>query len=278
MPDERGRLTTGDGLSLSWKARLPESGPKAVVHVIHGYAEHFGRYANVEAALLTAGYALIGNDHRGHGTSEGKRAYISSFEEYLNDEQLFRDEVIKQRFPDIPSFILGHSMGSIIALNLAERTSDRLAGLVLSGTGSVLSPGIPRILALITRLLSRLAPGIHVKSPLPPDFISRDPEVVAAYVNDPLVFNVITPRLAEQMGTYTAQGAQNAGRVKVPVLVQYGSLDTSFGGQQELFEALGSADKTIRRYEGLKHEVYNELPADRAAVLADLKSWLDARL
>ena len=278
MPEEQGRLTAGDGLSLSWKALVPDSRPKAAVHVIHGYAEHFGRYANVASELLPAGYALIGNDHRGHGTSEGKRACISSFEEYLDDEQLFRDEVVKRLFPGIPSFVLGHSMGSIIALNLAERTSDRLAGLVLSGMGSVLSPGIPGILTLITRLLSRLAPRIHVRSPLPPDFISRDPEVVKAYVSDPLVFNVITPRLAEQMAAYPALGAQNADRVKIPVLIQYGSLDTSFGGQQELFEAIGSADKTIRRYEGLKHEVYNELPADRAVVLSDLRAWLDARL
>ena len=99
-----------------------------------------------------------------------------------------------------------------------------------------------------------------------------------AYVNDPLVFNVITPRLAEQMNTYQAIGAGNIGKVRVPVLIQVGSLDTSFSGQKDLFDAVGSPDKTFKLYEGLKHEVYNELPEDRARVLADLNAWLDSRV
>lgn len=278
MKTETGKLKANDGLSLYWKAWLPDGKPKAALQVIHGYAEHIDRYAFVVNELLPAGYALFGTDHRGHGRSEGRRAYVNSFQEFIDDERQFRDEVILKSLPDVPYFMLGHSMGSLIAMNFVEQFPEMLKGLVLSGTGAGPGPEISKALILATRLMSRLLPKIHVKSPLPPEFISRDADVVRAYINDPLVFNVITPRLAEQMNTYTAIGASNAGMIKAPVLIQFGSLDTALSGQKELFDAIGSADKTFRRYEGLKHEVYNELPTDRAKVLADLRTWLDSHL
>jgi alpha-beta hydrolase superfamily lysophospholipase len=99
--------------------------------------------------------------------------------------------------------------------------------------------------------------------------------VVKAYIDDPLVYNVITPRLAHEMNRYVVIGAQNAFKIKTPVLIQLGSRDTAFSGQKELFEMIGAKDKTFKQYEGLKHEVYNELVADRVKVLADLRNWLD---
>lgn len=278
MKTESGKLKTLDGLSLYWKAWLPDGKPKAVLQVVHGYAEHIDRYAFVMNELVPAGYALFGTDHRGHGRSDGRRAYVNSFQEFIDDQRQFRDEVVLKALPDVPYFVLGHSMGSLIAMNYAEQSPERLVGLILSGTGSAPGPEIGKPILIATRVLSKLLPKIHVKSPLPPEFISRDMDVVKAYVDDPLVFNVITPRLAEQMNTYTSIGASNAGRIKIPVLIQYGSIDTSFSGQKELFDAIGAADKTFKRYEGLKHEVYNELPPDRAKVLADLRTWLDAHV
>lgn len=273
-----GKLTAGDGHSLFWKAWLPEGTPKAALHIIHGYAEHIDRYQNVVDELVPAGYALFGNDHRGHGRSDGKRGHVNSFQEFIEDEKLFRDEVIKRKYPEIPYFILGHSMGSLIALNFVEQFPGDAKGLVLSGTGSGPGSEIGKPILYLTKILSRILPGISVKSPLPPEFISRDPDVVKAYTQDPLVYNVITPRLAEQMNTYTAVGADNAGKITIPSLIQYGSIDTSFSGQERLYDLIGASDKTIKRYEGLKHEVYNELPDDRAMVLKDLHEWLDGHL
>jgi acylglycerol lipase len=273
-----GKLTAIDGFSLYWKAWLPKDKPKAVVHVIHGYAEHIDRYMNVIEELVPAGYAVFGNDHRGHGRSDGKRGHVKSFQEFIEDEKLFRDEVIKRQLPDTPYFIIGHSMGSLIAMNFVEQYPDDTKGLVLSGTGSGPGTEISSVLIFLTKILSKLLPGIPVKSPLPPEFISRDPEVVQAYKDDPLVYDVITPRLAEQMNTYTTIGANNAGKIKIPTLIQYGSLDTALSGQERLYDMVGAEDKTIKRYEGYKHEVYNELPDDRAIVLKDLHEWLDGHL
>jgi alpha-beta hydrolase superfamily lysophospholipase len=278
MNTRDGKLTAKDGLSLYWKAWLPDGTPRAVVHLIHGYAEHTGRYQNVVNELVPAGYAIFGEDHRGNGKSEGKRGHVESFQQFIDDERQFALGVIRPSYPDTPCFMLGHSMGSIIAIKYVEQYQENLRGLVLSGTGSLPGKGIPKAIMAITKILSKVLPGIHVKSPLPPEFISRDTEVVKAYVNDPLVYNVITPRLAEQMQTYLLIGASNANRISLPVLIQHGSADTSFSGQQELLDGIAAGDKTFKLYEGLRHEVYNELPADRARVLSDLHTWLDRHL
>ena len=278
MKTQSGNFKAHDGTSIYWKGWTPDNAPKAVVHVIHGYAEHIDRYGNVVGELLPAGYAVFGTDRRGHGKSEGKRGHVMSFQEFIDDEKQFQREVIRTKFPKLPCFVLGHSMGSLIAMNLVEQSAEGIRGLVLSGTGSRPGTNIPKILLAATRILSRLLPSIHVKSPLPPDFISRDPEVVKAYVEDPLVYNVITPRLAYEMNRYVVIGAENSGEIQIPVLIQLGSRDTAFSGQKELFEMVGAKDKTFKLYEGLKHEVYNELAQDRIKVLQDLRLWLDAHV
>jgi len=278
MKTQSGKFTAQDGTIIFWKGCIPDVSPKAVVHVIHGYAEHIDRYGNVVNELVPAGYAVIGNDHRGHGKSEGKRGHVQSFQEFIDDEKQFRRDVIKKQFPGIPYFVLGHSMGSLIAMNYVEQDAEGIRGLVLSGTGSQPGTDIPKILLTVTKILSKILPAVHVKSPLPPEFISRDKDVVKAYIDDPLVYNVITPRLANEMNRYVVIGAENAFKIKIPVLIQLGSRDTAFSGQQELFEMIGAKDKTFKVYEGLKHEVYNELIADREKVLADLRNWLDQHL
>ena len=278
MKTQSGNFTAQDGTSIYWKGWVPDKAPKAVVHVIHGYAEHIDRYGNVVGELLPAGYAVFGTDHRGHGKSEGKRGHVKSFQEFIDDEKQFWHNIIQTKFPGIPYFVLGHSMGSLIAMNYVEQDADGVKGLVLSGTGSLPGTDIPKILLTITKILSKILPAVHVKSPLPPEFISRDMDVVKAYIDDPLVYNVITPRLAYEMNRYVVIGAQNSGKIKIPVLIQLGSKDTAFSGQRQLFEMIGAKDKTFKLYEGLKHEVYNELAADRAKVLADLKNWLDGHI
>ena len=275
MVSNEGKLLSGDGFNLFWKAWIPDAKPKAVIHIIHGYAEHVDRYKNVVDELVPDSYLVIAKDHRGHGRSDGKRGHVKSFEQYIEDERTFYKEIIERDYNGIPYFVLGHSMGSIIALNYAERYQDDINGMILSGTGSKPGKAIAKAKVLLSKIGSRLFPGVHVKSGLPPEFISRDPDVVKAYVDDPLTYDVITPRLAEQMYTYLDLGFSKAGNISIPVLIQCGSADTSFSGHEELYNAMTSNDKTIKIYEGLKHEVYNELEEDRKLVLKDLHNWLN---
>lgn len=275
MVSNEGKLLSGDGFNLFWKAWIPDAKPKAVIHIIHGYAEHVDRYKNVVDELVPDSYLVIAKDHRGHGRSDGKRGHVKSFEQYIEDERTFYKEIIERDYNGIPYFVLGHSMGSIIALNYADRYQDDINGMILSGTGSKPGKAIGKAIVLLSKIGSRLFPGVHVKSVLPPEFISRDPDTVKAYVDDPLTYDVITPRLAEQMYTYLDLGFSKAGNISIPVLIQCGSADTSFSGQEELYNAMASNDKTIKIYEGLKHEVYNELEEDRKLVLKDLHNWLN---
>jgi alpha-beta hydrolase superfamily lysophospholipase len=278
MNTREGKLTAKDGLSLYWKAWIPDEKPKAILHLIHGYAEHASRYTNVVNELVPSGYAIFGTDHRGHGKSDGRRGHVESFQDFIDDERQFVLEVIRPAYPDTPCILVGHSMGSLIAINYAEQHPDGLKGIVLSGTGSLPGKGVPKIIIALTKILSNILPKIHVKSPLPPEFISRDPEAVKAYVNDPLVYNVITPRLAHEMQKFLITGGENAWRITKPILILHGSEDTAFSGQKKLYETIGSPDKILKIYNGLRHEVYNELPADRAKVLSDLHTWLDAHI
>ncbi len=273
-----GNFKAFDGLNIFWKAWLPEGEPKAVIHLMHGYAEHVDRYTNVFEKLVPAGYAIFGTDHRGHGRSDGQRGYVKCMLDFVRDERQFSQEIIRKQFPGKKYFVLGHSMGSVIALRYVEEDASGVDGLVLSGSGAAPGPATPKYLQVVARVASVFLPKLSLKSPLPADFISRDPEVVKAYVDDPLTYDVVTPRLGEQLATYTVKNAADAGRVQVPFLLQCGTADTSFSGQKELCDAIGSNDKTFRFYEGLKHEVYNELPEDRKRVLNDLNAWLDAHV
>lgn len=278
MQTENGTFQTTDGQSLFWKAFLPEGEIKAVLQVFHGISEHIDRYVHVIDELVPAGFAVIGNDHRGHGRSSGKRCYVSSFQEYMDDEYRFRQEIVIPRFTGMPHFILGHSMGSIIAMHYVRQHPEGLRGLVLSGTGSTPGPLFNKATIMGLKLFSRLLPGLQIRSPLPPEVISHDPVEVRAYVNDPLVSTTITPRLVEQINAYLESGVKGLCALTLPVLIQFGSEDTSFRGQEELFRDIGARDKTFFRYDGLRHEVYNELIEGRTRALADLRVWMNNHL
>jgi alpha-beta hydrolase superfamily lysophospholipase len=258
---------------MAW---LPEGKVKAVVNIIHGYDEHIRRYMNVVNDLVPDGYAVFGEDHRGHGKSGGKRCHVNSFEEFIDDELKFMKEIIRKEVPEAPLFIAGHSMGSIIAMNLVEEHPEGIKGLILSGSGAYHGKDTKKSDIMLAKVGSKLFPSVHIKFPLAPDFITHDPDILDAYINDKLRCGKITPRLAEQLMSYLITGAGNAGKIKIPMMLQYGTLDISFSQQQELFDNMGSADKTYKRYEGFKHEVYNETPDMRKVALKDLHEWLNA--
>lgn len=275
MREVEGSLTAEDGLELRWTGWLPEKKARAVVMLFHGFGEHIGRYGNVAGKLVQARFAVYGCDLRGHGRSGGNRGYVDSFCQYIRDGHRFREQVVAAG-DKLPLFILGHSMGSIIAMNYAAEHGD-FSGLVLSGTGAESPLNNPAQLYL-ARLMAKLAPGAGIKFPLAADFISRDPSVVEAYKADPLVHNRVSFRLAVEMSQWLQRAVAALPEIKLPTLVQCGSADQSFAGQRELFQRLGSKDKEFHLYPGLRHEVYNELDPDREAALEHLETWLTKHL
>ena len=151
-----------DDIRLYYQVWRPEKNSKAVVQLIHGLAEHSNRYLNVVNALVPSGYVIYASDNRGHGKSEGIRGYVNKFETFVKDQKIFF-ELIKENEPNLPIFLLGHSMGSIIAQLYAVEYPVGLKGLILSGAGTRLGgAGSSAFLRGITRLLSKINPKLSL--------------------------------------------------------------------------------------------------------------------
>jgi acylglycerol lipase len=267
-----GTLTGVRGVRLYWQGHLPDGEPRGVLLICHGLGEHSGRYRNVADALLPDGWAVYGLDHRGHGRSTGRRAHLDGYPNWLADFDTFRRHVVA-RHPGLPVFVLGHSMGGQIALAYALDHPDDLAGLVLSAP-AMASRAVAPAAVPVLRALARVGPRLRLAG-IDVTRISKDPAVVTAYRADPLVHQG-KPTLALMYGLFLqfAPLTQRAGELRMPVLLQHGRLDvlTEPSGTEGLAAALGSPDRTVRWYDELWHEIYNE--PERDAPLTDLRAWL----
>lgn len=267
------RLTGVGGLALHAEAWLPDAPPARIVVIAHGLAEHIGRYQALAEWFVARGYGVYALDHRGHGRSAGRRANIDRFAYLVSDLDTLVQSAARAH-PGAPITLLGHSMGGAIAFAYAAQHPERLRALVLSAP-ALGAPSAPPLQVWVARRLSRLLPNLGVLT-LPAAAISRDPAVVQAYETDPLVYRGSIPaRTAAELLTAMEWFPSVARSVRLPVLVLHGTADTlvPLDATGPVVEGIGSGDKTLRRYEGLYHEVFNE--PERAQVLADLGAWLD---
>lgn len=257
-----------------WQSWTPES-PLGVLVLVHGVSEHSSRYAHVAQRLNEAGYAVYGVDHRGHGRSSGTRGNLGRMAAAVADLHRVR-RLAEEKVPDVPVFVLGHSLGGLIALDYVTTSrADGLAGLALSGTAIDLSVGTP-LERRLAPVLSAVVPSLGIVA-LDFTMLSKDPDVVSAYRSDPLVY---TGKVRARTGAETLLAITRVSRalaaLTLPVLVMHGTEDriASARGAQALTDSIGSDDKTLRLYDGLHHEIFNE--PERERVLADLVEWLDA--
>jgi len=265
---------TSDGLTIHTEAWLPDGDPKAVALIVHGYAEHIRRYAHVPDLLVRHGYAVYGLDHRGHGRSGGLRVHFDSFDQPVDDLKTYFDQV-RLAQPDKRIFIYGHSMGSFIATQFVLRYQDELAGFISSGSPLTVDTTVPRLMVIVGNLLNSLAPNLPLIK-LDLNAISRDPAVVAAYNSDPLVYqSPVRVRVAVSYNQALSGVRANLSQIRLPLLIVHGGADRLCppSGSELMFREAASADKTLKIYPGLYHEVHNEPEKD--TVLADLVAWLD---
>ncbi len=270
-----GYFSGAGGLRIFWQAWLPESEPRAVIVIAHGASEHSDRYAHVAARLVGEGYAVYAIEHRGHGRSEGPRALLDRLDRAVADLDVVVARATAEH-PGLPVFLLGHSMGGTIALSYTIDHQDRLEGLMLSGPLAALEAA-PAHMRVAARVLSALAPGLPLVE-LDPGQVSRDPAVVAAYVEDPLVHHGKLPvRTISELAGAIDRFPREVGRITLPTLIMYGTADglCPTAGSVMLAENIGATDLTVRPYEGLYHEILNEPEQDR--VLDDMCAWLSAR-
>jgi alpha-beta hydrolase superfamily lysophospholipase len=264
------------GRRIFWRSWTPDDAPaRAVVVLVHGLGEHSGRYDHVVGRLLGEDYAVHTLDHRGHGRSDGSRAFIEDMDNAVADVDTLVDRAVAAQ-PGVPMFMLGHSMGGLISLRYALAHQDRLAGLILSAALAQLD-AVPKPLELVGRALSVIAPRAPLIA-IDPALVSRDPAVVQAYRSDPLVHHGKVPaRTAVQLADAVERFPSTVGAITVPTLILYGTADGLCppAGSVMLDERIGAADKTVHAYDGLFHEILNE--PERETVLDDIVGWLATR-
>ncbi|MEJ2249959.1 MAG: lysophospholipase [Candidatus Lokiarchaeota archaeon] len=263
---------------IFYQSWLPDEKPKAIIQIVHGFGEHSGRYMNIVNKLVPLNYGIYANDHRGNGKSDGTTNYVESFEFYVRDLKRLSD-LIKENHPEVPIFMLGHSMGSGIAMTFANKYQELLKGLILSGTGTTLGEEVSPLLKLMSKVISKILPKMEIDPKLDPETLSHDPEVVKAYKEDPLVhYEKITTRLGSEMLKTFSNLESVVKDLHIPLLIQIGSEDKAVHGSDELITFMKMEDKTVKIYEGLFHEVYNETTNEREKVLNDLVNWLESHL
>ncbi len=265
------------GVRIVYDVWTPDAPPRALVVVSHGLGEHARRYDHVARRFGDAGLLTYALDHRGHGRSGGKRVLVRDICEYTGDfDTLVR--IATREHPGLPCVVLGHSMGGGIVFAYGVERPDSYDLMVLSGPAVAAQDQLSPLLVLAAKVLGILVPGLPVEE-LDVDAISRDPAVVAAYQDDPLVYHGKVPagigralvRVGETM-------PQRAPALTAPLLVVHGSEDrlVPVAGSRRLVECAGSADVELTVYPGLYHEVFNE--PERDEVLGDVVSWILQRL
>lgn len=261
---------------LYYQCWQPDETPRATVAIVHGVGEHSGRYGNVVDYLIPRGYVLYGFDLRGHGRSPGQRGYCDSWEAFREDVRAFLS-LVRQREGDRPLFLLGHSMGGIIALDYALRSSDGLRGVIASAPG-IGTNTIPAYLWSLARLLNRVWPSFSINTQLDLNQISRDPAVVKEAQADPLSHTKGSPRLGMEAQATIDWIQAHAADLAVPLLIVHGTADAIAlpDGSQRFAKNATYPDVELREYEGGYHELHNDIIKEQ--VLADVENWLARHL
>jgi alpha-beta hydrolase superfamily lysophospholipase len=283
QPSAEFRFTSRDGLSIAW-TRWDSRGPvRGVVQIAHGMGEHFGRYVGAIEALVSADLTVYGSDHRGHGRTPSSPAHLGDFGEggfdLLVEDMVRLSRMARQEHPGQPFLLLGHSMGSFAAQQYVLDHSQDIDGLILSGSGA---------LDGLVRLASAAPPGQNLlNAPFEPartafDWLSRDREVVDAFINDPLCFAALQPSSLASFLAAAPRLADHARlreiRSDLPIYLFSGAEDPvgqQLEGVQLLvarYRAAGIHDLSYDFYPGGRHEMLNEV--NRGEVLARLLGWI----
>ena len=279
MPDTSlSPLTARDGTNLvvmDWP--LQKAPVRGVVLIVHGLGEHAWRYDALAQELNSWGFAVRAYDQFGHGESMGQRGALPSADRLLQDLAEVVDESRARMHDNTPLIVLGHSMGGLVAARFVSLGMRKLDGLVLSSPA--LDPGLDPLQRLLLAVLPRLLPNLRVGNGLKPEFISHDAQVVAQYKADPLVHDRISARLAKFIADGGPATIACAPSWALPTLLLYAGADKLVdpAGSRAFASAAPPTVLTSRCFDALYHEIFNESEPGRRQVLAQLKSWLDAR-
>ncbi len=271
---QHGLFQGTNGLVLFEQSWFPEDDVKAVVLLVHGLGEHSSRYEHVAKILTSKTIGIETFDLRGHGKSDGARAFVNSFDEHLRDLDIFYKRV-RERRSDTPIFLYGHSMGATIATLYVITRKTEFQGLLLSGALVKIGDDISPLLIKMSSIIGTYAPRMKTTK-LDSASISRDPRIVKDYDEDPLNYRGGIPaRTGLELITAMNRIQVQMETITLPILIMHGSSDklTNPIGSQELFDAVSSKDKTLKWYNGFYHEIHNEPEKNR--VFEDIINWIN---
>ncbi len=267
--------TTEDGIDI-YGIDWPIANAKAIVCIVHGLGEHIHRYEHAIDYFHKNNIAVIGYDRRGHGRSKGKRGHTISYDAFLDEVDHLLGEA-KKRYPSLPVFLYGHSMGGNIVLNFTLDRKPVINGVISTGAHIRLAFQPSSITLALGKMMRNIYPGFSQPNGLDVHLLSRDTKVVEAYKNDPYVHNQVTAitglsmlEKADVLDHYTAA-------FPVPLLIMHGGADgiTSPGGSKD-FAARVRGDITLKIWDKFYHEIHNEPEQD--LVFAEILGWIDGRV
>ena len=272
-PEPSASPDSGVGLKPAPSLESAAGPVRAAVYVLHGVAEHSGRYEHVGSALAGRGFETVATDHRGHGRSGGRRGHVDRWSQYLDDVE---DQMAEIRGLGLPVVMLGHSLGGLMALSycVEGRPAPDLLAVSAPALGYALdSP--QKLLYLAGPVLASLAGAAPVPINRDLSLLSADPEVTAGAAADPLWNGEVTVSLGWELLRAMARTRARLDRLEVPVMCVHGGDDRLVpAASSEILASAAGAERRV--YEGLRHEVFNE-PAG-LAVLAEVIDWIESNL
>ncbi len=272
MKHKTSELTTSTRVKLVKHSWTLENA-RATLLIVHGYSEHAGRYAQFAEDLNKEGIQVYSYDQRGYGLSEGLRAYVDRFEEYVND----LDEVI-QSIPQQELYLMGHSMGGLVASQYCiSRQNRRVRGLISASALLALDPKLSPILKRLAPIIGAIFPKLATEK-LDKTYLTRNDEARQAYMSDPLIyFGGTRARVGAEFLSSIKWVNERFDQIKLPLLALHGSADrlTMPNGTEKLYKEAASEDKTLYFFEGLYHELIHE--PERDEVIEMIAKWIIER-
>ena len=272
---DEGTFENADGMRVFFRSWHTPAQPRGIVAIVPGFNSHSGYYAWAGDRLASHNLAVYAVDLRGRGKSDGERFYVEKFADYLNDVAGMIGFAQSQA-PGLPVFLLGHSAGGVLACLYALDHPGKLAGLICESFA--FETPAPDFALAILKGLSHVAPHAHVLHLKNEDF-SRDPHVVATMNSDPLITDETQPTSTVAELVRADERLRNQfPALSLPLLILHGTSDRAAkpGGSQFFYETAGSADKTLKLYEGSYHDPLNDL--DKELVINDIQNWIVSRL
>lgn len=276
MHHETGIFDGASKVPIFYQRWLPAAGvSRGSVVIVHGLGEHGGRYTHLVNCLLPEGYAIYSLDHQGFGGSGGQRGHINRFTDYLPDVH-YMVGMARAEQQNYPVAIFGHSMGGLISLLYALVLPTSVDYLAISAPALLATP--KKSLVFLMRAMNLINPTFSIQRPGGAEGISRDPEEVRRFREDPLYTPVSSARWAVEILTTQVEVTRRAAAIQLPILILQGMADTLVVPQATVafFAQISSSDKTLYTYPGYFHELHNDLGKEKP--LGDLVEWLNARM